>query len=129
MTPAVYDTLADEFARHRGVHPGVLRELVSQSGATGAARVLEVGCGTGNYLAAIHATGRCECRGVDPSSAMFRHARQRAPGVRWDEGSAERHPLRLPSDGCNGAFNRRSTYNRIRRIMPGLQRPPIDETA
>ena len=52
-----YQRQAASYARHRGVNPAVLAALGDRLGAT--ARVLEVGCGTGNYIGALVAgTGR-----------------------------------------------------------------------
>jgi hypothetical protein len=43
-----YDNLAGEYAKHRDIHPGVLRGLLSMGGLTESSRVLEIGCGPGN---------------------------------------------------------------------------------
>ena len=47
-----YDRRATEFARHRKIHPEVLRELLASGIFGPETRVLDVGCGTGNYAAA-----------------------------------------------------------------------------
>jgi SAM-dependent methyltransferase len=82
-----YDALAADYARHRRVHPEVLRRLAE--GAAPAARVLEVGCGTGNYAAALRAATGCATTGIDPSERMLAMAR-RAGGGRFAAGRAER---------------------------------------
>jgi SAM-dependent methyltransferase len=51
--------------------------------------VLEVGCGTGNYLGAIRESTGCEAFGVDPSPEMLAQLRARALPVRVREGHAE----------------------------------------
>ena len=73
-----YDRIAQEYARHRQVHPGVLQSLCQamQSLSGARARVLEVGCGTGNYILALHALLRCACWGIDPSAEMLAVARR-----------------------------------------------------
>ncbi len=73
-----YDRIASEYARHRQVHPGVLRSLVSTSGIGSASNVLEVGCGTGNYIAALERSVGCSSWGIDPSEEMLSIARQRS---------------------------------------------------
>ncbi len=83
-----YDALAAEYARHRRVHPEVLRRLAA--GVTRATRALEVGCGTGNYIAALRAATGCAGRGVDPSERMLARARQNASGAWFAAGRAER---------------------------------------
>jgi ubiquinone/menaquinone biosynthesis C-methylase UbiE len=82
-----YDTLAEDYARHRAVHPEVLRALLSGAGLAPSSRVLEVGCGTGNYVAALCRDARCACTGVDPSPAML--ARGQGRGARLAPGRAE----------------------------------------
>ena len=81
MTPIDYDTIAADYARHRTVHPGVLRALVETSHMARATRALEVGCGTGNYIAALRAATGCAGWGVDPSERMLARARQSASGA------------------------------------------------
>jgi SAM-dependent methyltransferase len=60
---------------------------------------LEVGCGTGNYVAALVALTRCAGWGLDPSAGMLAHARDAAEPVGWLQARAER--LGFPS----GAFD------------------------
>jgi SAM-dependent methyltransferase len=84
-----YDALADDYAKHRGVHPGVLRDLVSGGRLDSASRVLEVGCGTANYLAAVHDVARCSSSGVDPSEQMLAQARSRGVHLQLSQGRAE----------------------------------------
>src|SRR5215218_2414435 len=90
-----YDHLAEAYARHRGIHPGVLHQLIERGDVTAQTRVLEVGCGTGNYLIAIQQQTGCAAIGVDPSSAMLATAASRAPSISWLHGRAEA----LPVDG------------------------------
>jgi ubiquinone/menaquinone biosynthesis C-methylase UbiE len=82
-----YDALAQDYARHRAVHPQVMRALLSGGGLAASSRVLEVGCGTANYAAALHRDTQCVCTGVDPSQAML--ARGEGRGVRLVTGRAE----------------------------------------
>jgi ubiquinone/menaquinone biosynthesis C-methylase UbiE len=82
-----YDQLAADYARHRQVHPGVLLALCEA--ASPASRVLEVGCGTGNYATALHAQVGCACWGIDPSEEMLNQARRRSTAVTYRQGRAE----------------------------------------
>src|SRR5512141_2679970 len=66
-----YNQLAREYALHRQVHPEVLRALVAYCPINRTSRVLEVGCGTGNYIAQVQAAIGCSCYGLDPSSQML----------------------------------------------------------
>jgi len=55
-------------------------------------RVLEVGCGTGRFLAAL--AGRAKAWGVDPSPEMLEVARGRVHGAGLKLGSAEELPFK-----------------------------------
>ncbi len=85
-----YDLLAEEYARHRQVHPVVLQNLVEQGRIGPGSRVLEVGCGTANYLLAVTQTAGCEGWGIDPSPAMLAKAAARLGQERLRLGAAGR---------------------------------------
>ena len=82
-----YDQLAADYARHRQVHPDVL--LALRGAASAASRVLEVGCGTGNYVSALQSRVGCACWGIDPSEEMLNQARKRSSAVDYRQGRAE----------------------------------------
>jgi len=84
-----YDRMAADYAKHRGIHPGVLHDLLTTGHIEAATRILEVGCGTGNYIAALHSAAGCPCYGVDPSEEMLSHARERSDGIDWSVGRGE----------------------------------------
>ena len=84
-----YDTMASEYSQHRRVHPEVLRNLLSESRIDRASRVLEVGCGTGNYVAELESIVGCSCWGTDPSNEMLAAARERCERVTFRAGRAE----------------------------------------
>jgi SAM-dependent methyltransferase len=84
MTTINYADAASAYAQHRRVHPEVLRRLLAAVGPT--STVLEVGCGTGNYIDAIREQLGCPCHGIDPSAEML--ARATAP-IRFSQGNAE----------------------------------------
>jgi SAM-dependent methyltransferase len=85
-----YDDLAEDYAKHRTIHPGVLRALLSTSHLSESSRVLEVGCGTGNYLAALQSVSACAASGVDPSEKMLTKARARGFPASLHRGRAEK---------------------------------------
>ncbi len=95
---AHFDALAPERSRWRrrarGYHAELERfvRFLVPPGAT----VLEVGCGTGDLLAAVAAPG--QGLGVDFSHAMIRVARSRHPEHRFAVADAERLPV-------SGAFD------------------------
>jgi ubiquinone/menaquinone biosynthesis C-methylase UbiE len=94
MNTLDYDRLAAEYAAHRRVHPGVLRALYEavQPKHT----VLEVGCGTGNYITTLVAMTGCRGWGIDPSPEMLARALRQLdahssmPVVRLGLGRGER---------------------------------------
>jgi ubiquinone/menaquinone biosynthesis C-methylase UbiE len=55
--------------------------------------VLDLGCGTGRYAAALAERFGCTAIGVDPSPAMLAVARARDADVIWLDGRAEAIPL------------------------------------
>lgn len=69
-----YDSLAGEYHRHRRANGAVLKDLLDGSGITAASRILEIGCGTGNYMLALSEAAGCRCWGIDPSERMLAHA-------------------------------------------------------
>jgi ubiquinone/menaquinone biosynthesis C-methylase UbiE len=88
-----YDRIAQEYARHRRVHPEVLRDLLVQSGIDRRSSVLEVGCGSGNYLLAACSAVGCSGWGIDPSPEMLAQARARPGSVTFQVGRAELLPF------------------------------------
>jgi ubiquinone/menaquinone biosynthesis C-methylase UbiE len=84
-----FDQRASEYARHRTIHPGVVNELVESGLFTPKTRVLDVGCGTGNYAAALAEATGCRVSGVDPSRRMLDRARDAATWESLVQGSAE----------------------------------------
>jgi ubiquinone/menaquinone biosynthesis C-methylase UbiE len=96
-----YNHLAQQYAENRQIHPEVFRKLL-ETGAIGAgSHVLEVGCGTGNYLAAVRAAVGCAGWGCDPSPGMLLKAR--AAGLQLYLGRAER--LALPDEVVDLIFS------------------------
>ena len=98
-----YDQLAAEYARHRKVHPEVLKGLLTGGELARASHVLEVGCGTGNYISAIANSAACTAWGSDPSEQMLAHARARSSAVTFQPGRAE--ALDFPADTFDLIFS------------------------
>ncbi len=71
-----YNQMALEYARHRQVHPEVIKGLFSTGQLGNTARVLEVGCGTGNYIITLTVLAGCSGWGVEPSTQMLAKARE-----------------------------------------------------
>jgi ubiquinone/menaquinone biosynthesis C-methylase UbiE len=77
MNPVDYNALATQYEAHRRINPDVFVRLTR--GLETTAAVLEVGCGTGNYIAEIATAIGCRCTGIDPSEEMVSRARSRCP--------------------------------------------------
>jgi ubiquinone/menaquinone biosynthesis C-methylase UbiE len=88
-----YDTRATEYARHRKIHPEVLRQFIASGLFRPETRVLDVGCGTGNYASALTAATNCRVSGVDPSLRMLEWARDAAPWESLKQCGAESLPF------------------------------------
>lgn len=57
-------------------------------------KILDLGCGTGRFSAALGKAFECSVVGVEPSSAMLNVAKsQNEPNVEWKQGHAEDIPL------------------------------------
>lgn len=95
MRPVDYDTVAPAYDRRyeRRRFEGIeatLGRFVAAAPRAGA--VVEVGCGTGHWLAFLGDAVPCRV-GVDVSAAMLRAARGNAPGALLVRAAAERLPL------------------------------------
>jgi len=90
-----YDRIADRFDTRYAhySYDGVRETLVNFLGPQ-PSTVLEVGCGTGHWLAVAHRTQGSLLVGADPSGPMLDRARIAAPGARLVRARAEALPWR-----------------------------------
>jgi ubiquinone/menaquinone biosynthesis C-methylase UbiE len=119
-----FDQRASEYARHRTTHPGVVNELLASGHFAPEVRVLDVGCGTGNYAAALTKATGCRVSGIDPSRRMLDRARDAA---RWDSlvaGSAESLPFPpdsfdvvMSTDVIHHIGNRDAYFSEAARVL------------
>jgi len=122
-----YDEVGSEYARNRRVHPGVLFDLVLTSGIDSASKVLEVGCGTGNYIIALKSLLHCSSWGIDPSKETLAKARERTKKVKFQLGRAEEldfprgfFDLVFSVDVIQYVGDRRSYFEVARKVLrPG----------
>jgi ubiquinone/menaquinone biosynthesis C-methylase UbiE len=122
MSTIDYSHIAEAYAQHRGIHPGVLAALCAA--ATPSSRVLEVGCGTGNYIAALQAEVGCACWGIDPSAEMLAQARARGTAVHLSQGHGEQLDLGPASfdllfsvDVIHHVADHAAYYREARRVL------------
>lgn len=87
-----YDALAPDYARHRAPLPFVVENLQRLRGQAPGGALLEVGCGTGDYAAAMARSESCTLVALEPSLNMLHHAAT-AGGAARVQGSAESLPF------------------------------------
>jgi SAM-dependent methyltransferase len=86
MTTIDYDQAAADYASNRGIFPPILDALAYA--AARAERVLEVGCGSGNYAGALQSAIPAQVVGCDPSNGMLAHARRSLDAICAARGEA-----------------------------------------
>jgi len=89
-----YDHIAPSYNRRyaSGGRQGVAITLRALARALGAGRLLEVGCGTGHWLAGLGASSS-QLYGLDLSAGMLAQARQRQEGLALVRGRAGQIPF------------------------------------
>jgi ubiquinone/menaquinone biosynthesis C-methylase UbiE len=85
-----YDSLAQDYAQHRQIQPEVLKKLIQIGELNSTSKVLDVGCGTGNYTVALEKATSCSCWGIEPSEQMLAKARERTQTAHFKRGQAEK---------------------------------------
>lgn len=84
LNPMTYDQeAASNYAKLRVVHRPLLAALIAGSSIHANSCVVELGCGTGNYVCALQAQTGCSAWGVDPSNDMLNKARSQGPDITW----------------------------------------------
>ena len=84
-----YNKIANCYAKHRKIDSNALKGIIKGSGINNTSRVLEIGCGTGNYISAIYNEIKCPCYGIDPSIGMIDEAKRANEEINFSVGYAE----------------------------------------
>lgn len=89
--PMDYDDYAARYAQTRAAVPWVIQPLLQAIRRLPApATILEIGCGTGNYLTELaQVLPEYRYSGFDLSAGMLAQARARTAAVEWLQGNAE----------------------------------------
>jgi len=98
------------------VRPEVLKQLLSSGEIAAASQVLEVGCGTGNYIIAIEQATGCQGWGIDPSAEMLARARARSCAVSFRPGRGEK--LALPGRHFDLVFSVDVIHHNVQFQLP-----------
>lgn len=93
MKSVDYDGKAIEYAEHRQANADVLRRLLSEPRVDTHSKVLEIGCGTGNYILSIQRSVDPSCYAVDRSRDMLAIAAKRTSVIQFVQATAESLPL------------------------------------
>ncbi len=91
--PTDYEKIAAEYDRRYrdNEYAGIEGALERFAGSDSSTRLLEVGCGTGHWVAWLDARGY-GCAALDASEAMLARARERLPHADLRKGTAEALP-------------------------------------
>jgi len=92
MNPTYYDQIGEGYDRTRTADPDLTQRLLTHLAPNPNARFVDVGSGTGNYTAALHAQG-VDIMGIDPSEEMIRLASKKYENLDWKSGRAEALPF------------------------------------
>ena len=87
-----YDNVSKVYDSVRGIDEEVLQELLEKTNLSVCSKVLDLGCGTGNYAMAFSRNTDAEIHGVDPSKGMLDKAESKASDVKFSVGTASDIP-------------------------------------
>jgi len=93
---ALYDKIGIGYDTTRRADPFILSRLLHYLAPVKGRLYLDVGCGTGNYTAAISAAG-VRIAGIDVSRTMLARAHEKSPTLGWYNARAEALPFKTVS--------------------------------
>lgn len=89
---ALYDRIGVGYDTTRSADPYLLSRMLHHLRPRAAARYLDVGCGTGNYAAAMREEG-LRVVGLDFAATMLNRAREKHPSMAWVRARGEAIPF------------------------------------
>lgn len=96
----LYDKIGQNYDCTRACDPEILSKIIELLNSPPNARILDIGCGTGNYTIAMSNCG-FRMSGLDISDVMLNSAKQKNTNVEWCESNAECIPFDSDTfDGC-----------------------------
>ncbi|MFN8525754.1 MAG: class I SAM-dependent methyltransferase [Chloroflexota bacterium] len=121
----LYDQIGRGYDTTRRADPAIVDALLVHLASKPGNRVLDLGCGTGNYTAAIRARG-LDVVGLDRSGRMLETARNKDRRVPWLLGEAGRLPFADSAFGgalCTLAIHHfpdlTGPFAEVRRVLRG----------
>jgi len=92
MLQAVYDKIGKTYDATRKADEGILSDIISILRLPYGGKILDIGCGSGNYTVALK---KCSYNmtGIDISFEMLYKARQKDSSINWILGDASRLPF------------------------------------
>lgn len=77
-----YNEIAKDYLKYRSVSQTVIAHIIENTPASKIKKILEIGCGTADYLYCLHEQWKCcEAYGFDESSQMINEGASKHPGV------------------------------------------------
>lgn len=95
-----YDAISAGYDGFRGVSAELAETIMAEARLFPGARVLDVGCGTGNIEAALAQTFDTIIVGVDRSFGMLTAARNKLPDASWIQADSAALPLQSDTFDC-----------------------------
>jgi ubiquinone/menaquinone biosynthesis C-methylase UbiE len=89
---AVYDEIGQAYDTTRKADQEIVNRLYHLLQLDKGAKVLDIGCGTGNYTVALNQKG-LSMTGMDISSTMIDGARMKGSDIKWVKGDSNRIPF------------------------------------
>ena len=92
-----YDEVARDYDTHRSGDIETVSLIADSGGVRARSRVLDGGCGTGNYALLLNRSTGAATVGLDRSAGMLERARAKQPLLRWVQGDLRTTPFRARS--------------------------------
>ena len=76
-----YDDISKDYSIYRKASPAVVNHILENIKGKNIKKILEVGCGTADYLYALTQKIKCDSYGFDNSESMINEANKKNPGL------------------------------------------------
>jgi ubiquinone/menaquinone biosynthesis C-methylase UbiE len=76
-----YDDISKDYSIYRNASPAVVNHILENRKDKNIKKILEIGCGTADYLYALNQKMKCDSYGFDNSESMIDEANKKNPGL------------------------------------------------